>query len=77
VSVGRAHRRKKRKHNDNIDAERKSAGRKAKQVTVKLGGEIDGACQGKNGWDDAVRSLVPRLLDISIVQWEGQKVEAV
>jgi hypothetical protein len=48
-NVGRAHRRKKRKHNDNIDAKRKSAGRKAKQVTVKLGDEIDGACRGKNG----------------------------
>jgi hypothetical protein len=52
-------------------------GQKAKQIRVKPTGEIDGACPKKNGWDDAVRSLVPRLLDISTVDWEGQKLEAV
>jgi hypothetical protein len=41
------------------------------------GGEIDGACPGKNGWDDAIRGLVPRILDIRIEDWEAQKMEAV
>ena len=76
-SVSRAHRRKRRKENDSLDGERKLAGRKARHVTVKAGGDIDGTCEGKNAWDDAIRSLVPRILDISIVQWEGQKPEAV
>jgi hypothetical protein len=43
----------------------------------RRGGEIDGACPGKNGWDDAIRGLVPRILDLSIVDWEAQKPEAV
>jgi hypothetical protein len=77
ASAARAHRRKKRKHGKDVEAERTSVGRKAKQIRVKLGGEIDDACPEKTGWDDAVRSLVLRLLDISTVDWEGQKPEAV
>jgi hypothetical protein len=76
-SATRAHRRKKRKHGEDVEAERTSAGWKAKQIRVKPEGEIDGACPRKTGWDDTVRSLVPRLLDISTVDWEGQKPEAV
>jgi hypothetical protein len=48
-SVERAYCRKKRKHNNNIEAEQNSADWEAKQVRVKLGGKIDGACPGKNG----------------------------
>jgi hypothetical protein len=44
---------------------------------VQLGGEIDGACLGKTTWDDTVRGLVPHILDLSVVEWEGQKPEAV
>jgi hypothetical protein len=62
--------------NNDVAAERTSGGRKARQIRVQPGGEIDGACPGKNGWDDAVRGLVPRILDISVVDWEGQKQEA-
>jgi hypothetical protein len=35
------------------------------------GGEVDDACPGKNAWDDTVRALVPRILDLSVVDWEG------
>jgi hypothetical protein len=76
-SAARAHRCKKRKHGKDVEVERTSAGRKAKQIRVKPGREIDSACPGKTSWDDAVRSLVPRLLDISAVDWEVQKPEAV
>jgi hypothetical protein len=44
---------------------------------VKDGGDIDRGCTGKNVWDDAIRSLVPRILDISIVEWEAHKSTAV
>jgi hypothetical protein len=37
---------------------------------VKDGGDIDGGCPGKNAWDDAIRCLVPRILDMSIIEWE-------
>jgi hypothetical protein len=34
-------------------------------------------CLGKTAWDDAIRGLVPCILDLSVVEWEGQKPEAV
>jgi hypothetical protein len=76
-SAARAARRQKRKLNNEVAAERSCVGRKPRQIQVQPGEEIDGACPGKNGWDDAIRGLVPRILDISIVDWEAQKTEAV
>jgi hypothetical protein len=76
-SAARVGRRQKRKLNDDVVVERSSSGRKPRQITVQSGGEIDGACLGKITWDDAVRGLVPRILDLSVVEWEGQKPEAV
>jgi hypothetical protein len=76
-SAARVGRRQKRKLNDDVAAERSSSGRKPRQITMQSGGEIDGACLGKTTWDDAVRGLVPRILDLSVVEWEGQKPEAV
>jgi hypothetical protein len=48
-------------------------GQKPNKLRMKEGGDIDGACPGKNTWDDAVRSLVPRILDMSIIEWEAQQ----
>jgi hypothetical protein len=77
-SIARVARRQKRKVDDEVATERSSAGRKPGQIGVQAGGgEIDGACMGKNGWDDAIRGLVPQILDLSIVDWEAQKPEAV
>jgi hypothetical protein len=76
-SIARAARRQKRKVDDEVATERSSVGRKPRQIRVHAGGEIDGACPGKNGWDDAIRGLVPWILDLSIVDWEAQKPEAV
>jgi hypothetical protein len=73
----RVARRQKRKLNDDVAAERSSSGRKPRQVAVLAGGEIDGACPGKIAWDDDVRVLVPLILDLSVVDWAGQKPEAV
>jgi hypothetical protein len=71
-SVVRAARRQKRKLNEDVVAERSSGGRKPIQIRVQPGGEIDGACPGKNGWDDAICGLVPRILDIIVVDWEAK-----
>jgi hypothetical protein len=70
-SSARATRHQKRKLNEDIVAERSSSGRKPRQITVQPGGEVDGACPGKNAWDDAIKGLVPKILNISIVDWEG------
>jgi hypothetical protein len=47
-SAARAARRHKRKLNDDVVVERSSSGRKPSQITVQLGGEIDGACLGED-----------------------------
>jgi hypothetical protein len=60
-SIGRAARRQKRKVDDEVATGRSSAGQKPRQIRIQAGGEIDGACPGKNGWDDAIRGLVPRI----------------
>jgi hypothetical protein len=70
-SAARAARRQKRKLNDEAATERSTSGRKPRQITVQPGGEVDDACPGKNAWDDTVRALVPRILDLSVVDWEG------
>jgi hypothetical protein len=75
-SAARAARRQKRKLNEEAALERSTTGQKPRQITVQPGGEVDGACPGKNAWDDIVRALVPRILDLSIVDWEGQKLES-
>ncbi len=31
-------------------------------------GKIDGACQGKDAWDGAIRLLAPRILNMALVQ---------
>src|ERR1700738_278932 len=41
-------------------------------VRVKANGGIDGGCEGKNEFDEALRSLVPRILDVSCVTWKDQ-----
>jgi hypothetical protein len=42
---------------------------------MKPTGDIDRACDGKNAWDNAVRTFVSRILDISIVECEHHKAE--
>jgi hypothetical protein len=49
---------------------------KPQQVRVIAGGDIDTSSEGKNAWDSAVRTFVPRLLDISVVNWEGHTAES-
>jgi hypothetical protein len=47
-------------------------GQKPHRVRVKAGGGIDGGCEGKNEFDEALKSLVPRILDVSCVKWKYQ-----
>ena len=76
-SEARAARRAMRKEmEERVDA-RRNQGQKPHRVRVKAGGGIDGGCEGKNEWDEALRSLIPRILDVSCVQWENQSVNSV
>ena len=69
----RAHR---REVEEAVDA-RRAGGQKPYKVSVKPGGGIDGGCDGKNEFDEALRSLVPRILDVSCVRWEDQSPSSV
>jgi hypothetical protein len=75
--AARAGRRQTQKLNDNVVVERSSAGQKSRQIGVQPEGKNDGACPGKNGWNDSMRDLVPQILNINIVDWEDQKPKAV
>jgi hypothetical protein len=70
-SAARAIRQQKRKDYDAVATNRTTRGHKPHILRVKDGGDIDGGCTSKNVWDDAVRSLVPRILAISVVEWKA------
>jgi hypothetical protein len=71
-SEARATRRAARKEVEtNVDV-RRLGGKKPHTLRVKVGGGIDGGCEGKNAFDEALRSLVPRILDVSILKWKLQ-----
>ena len=76
-SEARAARRVIRKEmEERVDA-RRNQGQKPHRVRVKAGGGIDGGCEGKNEWDEALRSLIPRILDVSCVTWNDQSPNSV
>jgi hypothetical protein len=35
-----------------------------------MGGDVDGGCDGKNVWDDVVRTLILWILDVSVIEWD-------
>ena len=52
-------------------------GQKPHCVRVKLGGGIDGGCKGKNEFDEQLRTLVPRILNVSCVSRKDQHPHSV
>jgi hypothetical protein len=75
-SAARAGRRHKRKEYESMAASRSNTGHKPNQLHMKPRGYVDQASEAKNAWDDAIRSLVPRMLDMSVIEWEGQRLES-
>lgn len=76
-SEARAARRAIRKEmEERVDA-RRNQGQKPHSVRVKAGGGIDGGCEGKNEFDECLRSLIPRILDVSCVRWADQSPNSV
>lgn len=55
---------------------RSSTGQKSRQIRIQPEGKSDGTCPRKNGWNDSTKDLVPQILNINIVDWEGQKPKA-
>jgi hypothetical protein len=69
-SEARATRRAARKEVETNAVLRRFGGQKPHTLRVKVGGGIDGGCEGKKVFDEALRSLVPRILDVSILKWK-------
>jgi hypothetical protein len=71
-SEARATRRATRKEAETNEELRRLGGQKPHILRVRAGGGIDGGCEGKNAFDEALRSLVPRILDVSVLKWKMQ-----
>ena len=71
-SEARAGRRAARKEVETSAELRRSGGHKPHTLRVKASGGIDGGFEGKNAFDEALRSLVPRILDVSCLTWKMQ-----
>jgi hypothetical protein len=48
--------------------ERKRKGLPPHKAEVTKHGKIDGSCDGKNDWDNAMRGLAPRILNMAVVK---------
>ena len=76
-SEARAARRAIRKETEERVEAQRNQGQKPHRVRVKSGGGIDGGCEGKNEFDEALRTLVPRILDVSCAKWNDQPPNSV
>ena len=76
-SEARAARRAHKKEVEEAMDARRAVGKKPQKVRVKAGGGIDGGCEGKNEFDEMLRSLVPRILDVSCVSWKDQSPSSI
>ena len=56
---------------------RRSGRHKPYALRVKPNGGIDGGCEGKNAFDEALRSMVRRILDVSCLTWKMQNPASV
>ena len=72
-SEDRFSRQKRKNEYDFGSRQRASSGTKPNCVFVMEGGEVDGGCKGKNAWDKALRDLVPKCLDMSVVSWKKHR----
>jgi hypothetical protein len=52
--------------------EQKRKGLPPHKVEVTKHGKIDGSCDGKNAWDNAMRGLAPRTLNMVVVKVSEQ-----
>ena len=76
-SEARAARRVARKEVETSVNLRRLGGQRPHALRVKASGGIDGGCEGKNTFDEALRSLVPRILDVSCLTWKMQNSASV
>ena len=66
-SEARAARKVHKEIEESVDAKR-AVGLEPHKVMVKAGGGIDGGCEGKDEFDEALKSLIPRILVVNCVE---------
>ena len=63
-------RRQKMKESDKIVRQREIKGLKPYVVQVRASGIIDSGCQGHLRWQQFVRDITPRMLDMSVIKYD-------
>ncbi len=51
-------------------------GKRAHKIKIRLERDINGGCDRNNFWDEVVKTLIPQILNINVVEWEGHKLES-
>ena len=78
-SAKRSIRRANKRDADEIAKKRELAGLRPYVVHVKSSGLIDSGCAGHLKWQENIRDLTPRMLDMSVIkyddQYEGSKIK--
>ncbi|KAG0596464.1 hypothetical protein M758_UG256800 [Ceratodon purpureus] len=71
-SLRRRQRRQNKREADEVARRRESSGMKPFAVQVEPSGIIDSSCEGHLQWQEFVRNLTPRMLDMSVIRYEDQ-----
>jgi hypothetical protein len=72
-SVAHAAWRIKNKNKDAIIKAWAIVGQKPHKIEVRPSGHIDGINEENNVWDEIVRTLIPKIFDISAIKWDHHK----
>lgn len=64
------------KDNDSISDVWQVANEKPHKIKIKVGGDIYACCDGKNVWDEAMKTLIPQILDVNVLSWEGHALNS-
>jgi len=62
-----------KKENDVASEAKQAAGKKPHNIKIKMRSDVDRWCVEKNAWDEVVKTLIPKILDINVLQWEGHE----
>jgi hypothetical protein len=57
-NIARATRRTVKKESDATSNARPAIAKKLHKIHIKASADMDGCCEGKNAWDDALRTLI-------------------
>ncbi len=65
------------KESDAAIGVRQTMVKKPHKICIKAGGDVDECCEGKNVEDEVMKTLIPWILDIIVVEWKGHTLESI